>query len=164
MAAAAIVIAFVVIGVGVIFVAFSGGPGQAREAYLTGGRRFFRIILPLIYLGIGIAVPAIVIANRQQNEGGVGTLANKQPSNIQTKGKTLFRQNCASCHSLAAVNARGVTGPNLDQIGQVTKGRVLNALKIGGTGDGRMPAGILQGSNAQAVAAFVASVAGRGNP
>src|SRR5439155_6824152 len=154
MAAAAIIIFFVMVGAGVAFVAFSGGPGRAREAYLTGGRRFFRIVLPLIYLGIGIAVPAIVIANRQQNEGGVGTLANKQPSSIQTKGKTLFRQNCASCHTLAAVNARGVSGPNLDQIGQVTKSRVLNALRIGGIGDGRMPAGILQGSNAEAVAAF----------
>src|SRR5436305_7739544 len=164
MAAAALIIFFLLVGASVAFVAFSGGPGRAREAYLTGGRRFFRIVLPLIYLGIGIAVPAIVIANRQQNEGGVGTLANRQPSNIQTKGKTLFRQNCASCHTLAAVNARGVTGPNLDQIGQVNKARVLNAVKIGGTGDGRMPAGLLQGSNAQAVASFVSSVAGRGNP
>ena len=33
---------FVLLGVGVIFVAFSGGPGQAREAYLTKGGRFFR--------------------------------------------------------------------------------------------------------------------------
>ena len=30
---------FVVLGVGVLFVAFSGGPGRARQAYLTGGRR-----------------------------------------------------------------------------------------------------------------------------
>jgi mono/diheme cytochrome c family protein len=164
MAAAALIIAFLVIGTGVIFVAYSGGPSRAREAYLTGGRGFFKIALPLIYLGIGIAVPAIVIANRQQNEGGVGRLADTQPSQVETKGKALFRQTCASCHSLAAVNARGVTGPNLDEIGQVTKSRVLNAIRIGGTGDGRMPAHLLQGTNAQAVAAYVASVAGRGNP
>ena len=164
MAAAALTIAFLVLGSGVAFVAFSGGPGRARQAYLTGGRRFFRLALPLIYLGIGIAVPAIVIANRDDKEGGVGRLANENPSKNQQKGKTLFRQTCASCHSLAAVNARGVTGPNLDEIGQVTKSRVLNAIRIGGTGDGRMPAHLLQGTNAEAVAEYVASVAGRGKP
>src|SRR4051812_21707752 len=113
MAATAIIVFFILLGIGVVFVAFSGGPGRARQAYLTGGRGFFKLALPLIYLGIGIAVPAIVIANRQQNEGGVGQLADKQPSQTLTTGKTLFRQTCASCHSLAAVNARGVTGPNL---------------------------------------------------
>src|SRR5437660_1762528 len=102
-------------GAGVAFVAFSGGPGRAREAYLTGGRRFFRIALPIIYVGLGIAVPAVVIANRHAAEGGVGTLVNHQPSKQMDTGKRLFRQTCASCHSLAAVNARGVTGPNLDQ-------------------------------------------------
>ena len=73
-------------------------------------------------------------------------------------------QTCSSCHTLAAVNARGVTGPNLDQLGQVTKQRVLSAIRIGGTGDGRMPAGLLQGKNANAVADFVSSVAGKGAP
>jgi len=164
MAAAALIVFFVLVGAGVAFVAFSGGPGRAREAYLTGGRRFFRIALPIIYVGLGIAVPAVVIANRHAAEGGVGTLVNHQPSKQMDTGKRLFRQTCASCHSLAAVNARGVTGPNLDQLGQVTKQRVLNALRIGGTGDGRMPAGLLTGANAQAVATFVSSVAGKGNP
>jgi cytochrome c553 len=164
MAAAAIVIAFLVIGSGVAFVAFSGGPGRAREAYLTGGSRFFRIVLPLIYLGIGIAVPAVVIANGGEGEGGTGHLADVTPSKTDEKGKQLFRQTCASCHTLAAVNAHGVTGPNLDEIGEVTKQRVLNAIRIGGTGDKRMPAGLLVGSNAAAVASYVSNVAGRGNP
>ena len=164
MAAAAIVIFFLLLGAGVAFVAFSGGPGRAREAYLTGGRRFFRLLLPAIYIGIGIAVPAIVIANRHSAEGGVGTLRDKQAKGDVEKGKRLFRQTCSSCHTLAAVNARGVTGPNLDQLGQVTKQRVLSAIRIGGTGDGRMPAGLLQGTNANAVADFVSSVAGKGTP
>src|SRR5439155_16820996 len=112
----AIFIVFLLLGAAVVFVAFSGGPGRAREAYLTGGRRFFRLVLPVIYLGIGIAVPAVVIANRHGGEGGVGRLPDIQPSKEVDTGKRLFRQTCASCHSLAAVNARGVTGPNLDQI------------------------------------------------
>src|SRR2546421_1861224 len=152
MAAAAIIIAFLVLGGGVIFVAFSGGPARAREAYLTGGNRFFKLVLPLIYLGIGIAVPALVIANGKAGEGAKGHLADVTPNKTEAKGKQLFRQTCASCHSLAAVNARGVTGPNLDQLGQVTPQRVENAIRIGGTGQKRMPAGLLQGQDAKDVA------------
>src|SRR2546421_4079127 len=164
MAAAAIIIAFLVLGGGVIFVAFSGGPARAREAYLTGGNRFFKVVLPVIYLGIGIAVPALVIANGKAGEGGAGRLADVTPNKTEARGKQLFRQTCASCHTLAAVNARGVTGPNLDQIGQVTKQRVLNAIRIGGTGDKRMPSGLLSGKNADAVATYVSKVAGQTNP
>ena len=164
MAATALIAFFVLVGAGVAFVAFSGGPGRAREAYLTRGRGIFKVVLPILYIGLGIAVPAVVIANRHAAEGGVGGLSSIQPSSQIAKGKRLFRQTCASCHTLAAVGARGVTGPNLDQIGQVTKQRVVNAIRIGGTGDGRMPSGLLQGPNVDAVAAFVAAVAGKGNP
>jgi cytochrome c553 len=161
MAAAAIVITFLILGGGVIFVAFSGGPGQAREAYLTRGRGFFRVVLPLIYLGIGVAVPVLVIANGEESAGGSGRSADVKPTATEKKGKQIFRQTCATCHTLSAVNARGVTGPNLDEIGQVTKQRVLNAIRIGGTGDKRMPAGLLSGQNAAAVATYVSKVAGQ---
>ena len=164
MAAAAVVIAFMVIGAGVAFVAFSGGPSRAREAYLTGGRGFFKVALPLIYLGIGIAVPAMVIANGDAGEGGSGRLADNSLNEEREKGKELFIQTCATCHSLAAVNARGVTGPNLDEIGEVTKQRIVTAIRVGGTGQNRMPAALLTGKNAEAVAAYVAAVAGRGSP
>ncbi len=162
MAAAAFVIAFVLLGIGVVFVAFSGGPGRAREAYLTGGRRFFRFLIPVIYVGIGIAVPALVISDREKAEGGVSNLKDKKPSARLAEGRDTFRQTCASCHSLAAVNARGITGPNLDEIGQVTKQRVLNAIRIGGTGQGRMPPNLLRGKDAEVVAEYVAKVAGTG--
>jgi hypothetical protein len=59
------------------------------------------------------------------------------------------------------VNARGVTGPDLDKIGTVTPARVRSAIRIGGTGQNRMPARLMQGRNAQAVATYVASVAGK---
>ena len=153
------VCAFLAAGAAVAFVAFSGGPSKAREAYLTSGRRFFRVAIPIIYLGLGIAVPAVVIANAGQGRGGTPQLAGKSDTGAIGHGKTIFRQTCASCHSLAAVNARGITGPNLDNIGQVTPQRVLSAIKIGGTGQGRMPAGILSGDNAHAVAKWVAAVA-----
>ena len=152
---------FVLIAIGVIFVAFSGGPGRAREAYLTRGIRASRVIFPLLFVGLGVAVPAVVIANRDEAVGPRGALASSEPSPEQERGKELFRETCASCHTLSAANARGVTGPNLDELGQVDEARVLAAIENGGTGQDRMPAGLLEGENAAAVAAYVASVAGR---
>jgi mono/diheme cytochrome c family protein len=164
MAVMGFLIPWILIGIGVIFVSFSGGPGAAREAYMTRGRRIFGIVIVLAYIGIGIAVPAAVIASRGQKEGNDTALAQKtlrdQPAYV-ARGRQLFIQNCAACHTLGAVNARGVTGPNLDKIGAVTPARVQSAIKIGGTGDGRMPAGLLQGDNATAVARYLSRVAGK---
>jgi mono/diheme cytochrome c family protein len=161
MAVFGLIVLFLIVGSGVIFVAYSGGPGAAREAYLTRGRTFFRIAIPLLYVGLGIAIPAVVIANHQSKLGSDGALANDDAKGQLERGKMVFQETCASCHSLKAVNARGVTGPSLDDIGAVTPDRVKAAIKNGGTGDRRMPANLVQGANADAVAAYVAEVAGR---
>jgi mono/diheme cytochrome c family protein len=157
-----VLLPFVLAGIGVIFVASRGGAAAARQARLTGGGRSFRVAMLMVYAGLGIGVPAAIIAARGQALGGTGRLAQTSltPHRLE-HGKFLFRRTCASCHTLAAVNARGVTGPNLDQIGQVTPQRVLNAIRIGGTGQKRMPAGLLDGQDAQDVAAYVSKVAGR---
>ena len=155
---------WILIGIGVVFVSFSGGPGAAREAYLTRGSRAFASVVVLLYIGIGIAVPAVVIASRGDREGNSATLSQKKSRDQSPElreGKMLFKESCAACHNLDAVNARGVTGPDLDKIGTVTAARVQSAIKIGGTGQNRMPAGLLQGENAKYVAKFVADVAGK---
>jgi cytochrome c553 len=155
---------WILIGIGVIFVSFSGGPGAAREADLTGGRRSFAFLMVLVYIGIGIAIPAVVIASRGTREGNSASLANKKLRDAKPdvrQGKQFFAESCAACHNLDAVNARGVTGPDLDKIGKVTPARIESAIKIGGTGQGRMPAGLLQGQDAKDVAAYVAAVAGK---
>jgi cytochrome c553 len=152
---------FVVLGVGVLFVAFSGGPGRAREAYLTGGNRGFRVAIPLIYILLGVGVPVAVIVSRGEAEGGTDKLETVELSDQQEEGKDLFKTTCASCHNLDAVNARGVTGPDLDEIGEVTPERIRNAIENGGTGQNRMPSNLLRGAEAEAVAAYVAAVAGK---
>jgi cytochrome c553 len=156
-----VIIPFVAIGTGVIFVAFSGGPGAAREAYLTRGRRAFPLVILLLYLGLGIVVPAAVIASRGESEGAVGKLRTEEPTVSEEEGKELFIQTCKSCHTLDAVNAHGVTGPDLDDLGGLDRQRVLSAIRRGGTGQGRMPAGLLQGQDAQNVAIYVSRVAGQ---
>jgi len=152
---------FLALGIGVFFVAFSGGAGRARETYLTGGRRAFPLVILVIYVALGIAVPAAVIASRGESEGGVGSLRTQKVTESDQRGKELFVSTCKSCHNLDAVQAGGVTGPDLDELGQLDSQRVQNAIKNGGTGQDRMPANLLQGQDAKDVAAYVAKVAGQ---
>ena len=155
---------WVLIGLAVVFISFSGGPGAAREAYLTRGSRTFAVVMVLVYIGIGVAIPAVVIASRGTREGNSAELAQTKLRDAKPdvqNGRALFIESCAACHTLSAVNARGVTGPNLDTLGTMTPARVRSAIRIGGTGQDRMPAGLLQGQNAQDVADFVAAVAGK---
>jgi mono/diheme cytochrome c family protein len=156
-----ILIPFTLGGIGVIALAYRGPRGAARDAGRLRSGRGFRLLMVLVYAGLGLGVPAAVIAARGEAEGGVGPLEQTQLTPTEQEGKRLFKRTCASCHNLDAVNARGVTGPDLDKIGQVSRTRVLNAIKNGGTGQRRMPAGLLEGSDAQAVATYVAKVAGR---
>ncbi|MBV8563788.1 MAG: PQQ-binding-like beta-propeller repeat protein [Actinobacteria bacterium] len=74
-------------------------------------------------------------------------------------GKAVFVQNCSSCHTLAAANAKGAVGPNLDQLkpsAATVKRQVTN-------GGGGMPSfgGRLSPKQIDAVATYVASNAGR---
>jgi mono/diheme cytochrome c family protein len=156
----AFILPFVLLGSLVLFVAFSGGPGAAREAYLTRGSRVFQLSILAIFVVFGLLVPGLVLANKDEAAGGVGALRSESLSTSEEHGKNLFQQQCASCHSLAAVNARGVTGPNLDRIGDVQPERIVNAIRIGGTGQGQMPANLLEGEEARDVAEYVAKVAG----
>ena len=151
---------FVLLGIGVLYIAFSGSPGAAREAYLTRGNRAFRVLIPLLYLALGLAVPALIIASRDEAKGGTDELRTEELSAEAERGKELFKNACASCHSLDAVNARGDTGPDLDDLGEVTPERIQNAIENGGTGQGRMPANLYEGEDARAVARYVAEVAG----
>jgi outer membrane protein assembly factor BamB len=74
-------------------------------------------------------------------------------------GKTIFTQSCASCHTLAAADATGTVGPNLDQL-KPSKALVARQVTNGGGG---MPAfgGRLSTRQIAAVAAYVSSSAGK---
>lgn len=85
--------------------------------------------------------------------------------------KDLFVTNCGKCHILDEAGTLGIVGPNLDDrlasagpaegdAIESTSGRVLSAIQTG-LGDGRMPAGILQGQQAEQVSDYVARVAGQ---
>ncbi|HEY2940394.1 MAG TPA: c-type cytochrome [Gaiellaceae bacterium] len=84
------------------------------------------------------------------------------------RGKTLFTSKCGSCHTLAAAKSNGKIGPNLDDafaydrkqgfkevtIEQVVRDQIELA-------SGTMPPNLVKGADADAVAAYVASVAAK---
>ena len=85
------------------------------------------------------------------------------------EAKELFQTNCGACHTLARGGTDGIVGPDLDDVlgvgdPEANEQRVANAIENGfdeGGFQGRMPAGILQGEDAELVADFVARVAGQ---
>ncbi len=156
-----VLVPFIVVGLIVMFVAFSGGASAARQVYLTRGGRGVTVVFVVLFAALGIAVPAAVIAARGEAEGGTGSLRTQEATAQDEEGKQLFISTCKSCHTLEAVQAHGVTGPNLDELGGLDEERVMQAIEQGGTGSGRMPAQLLEGEEAEAVSSYVAKVAGR---
>ncbi len=154
------IVPWVLLGVAAVVFAVGGGPRRGRSGPPAGGGGVVKILIPILYVVLGLAVPAIAILAQEEAVGGTGTLAAEEGNEQLERGKELFRQNCAGCHTLAAVQAKGITGPNLDRLGNVSRRRVLAAISNGGTGKLQMPAGLLDGEDAEAVAAFVAKASG----
>lgn len=154
--------AWVLLGLGVLFVAMSGGPRGAREAlYGTsrGARRASAIGVTLVFVVMGIAVPAAVIAGNEDDERAGA--ARVKLTDAQERGREHFGSVCQQCHVLAAANAVGQLGPDLDKL-KPPKALVLDAILKGRVrGAGTMPAGLYTGREAEDVADFVAAVAGR---
>lgn len=162
MAALLFIGAWVLLGLIVFFIAMSGGPRGAREALYgqgRGTRRTVGLLLTLVFVGMGIAVPAIVIAGNHRTEHAGAARVTLTAS--QKHGRELFGQVCQQCHILAASDAVGQVGPNLDEL-KPPKALILDAVVNGRQrGAGTMPAGLYTGTDAQDVASYVAAVAGK---
>jgi mono/diheme cytochrome c family protein len=162
-AALVFVLVFVALGLSVVFVAFSGGPrgvGRSRGRPSRTGRRVVVAAVAIVVVGLGVAVPlAVGLVNGDDHAknapGGVDLTAS------EASGRATFAKYCSTCHTLRASNAVGKVGPNLDVL-HPPKGLILDAIKNGrARGQGQMPAGVVDGQDAQDVAAYVAAVAGQ---
>ncbi len=175
MLAIIVFIAFwVVLAGGLFLVGRLGGDRAAKQPREPGsttlGRWVFRGSIAIIYLGFIVVVPAaILIGNHDNASAKVGNI--KLTAN-EKEGRILFGQHCGVCHTLAAANAVGKTGPNLDTL-QPSVALVLHTLANGCLanppspsspqtclGEGNMPADVVAGKQALQVAQFVAAVAG----
>jgi mono/diheme cytochrome c family protein len=155
---------WVVVGLVLFFIALRGGPRGARatlQSQSRGGRRTATILFAVFYVAVGVAVPVLILVGNGDNAdarvGGTSISLTQQ----EQDGREIFGERCGSCHTLAAAHANGKVGPNLDKL-MPPKGLVADAVERGRQrGSGTMPAGIVQGEDVAAVAAFVAAVAGK---
>jgi mono/diheme cytochrome c family protein len=155
---------WVLVAIGLTFVALSGGAKGARER-LHGqsktGRTLSIVFFGLALLAFGIAIPAAVVAAVTEREAipesNVTALNAKEQ-----RGRQLFGQHCILCHTLKAANANAKVGPNLDNL-RPPKALVLDAIDKGrARGQGAMAADLVEGPDAEAVAAFVEKAVGSG--
>lgn len=154
---------WVVVGLALVLIAISGGPRGARERVFQSqsrrGRRTTAVVIVIVCLAFGVALPALVIANDEH--GDKAGRADIKLTAAEKRGRELFGHSCNQCHALAASKTVGRVGPSLDDL-RPPQALVLNAIEQGrARGVGRMPAALLQGQDAQDVAAYVAKVAGR---
>jgi mono/diheme cytochrome c family protein len=157
------VLVWVLLGLGLLFIAFSGGPGGAGQRVMStgrGARRTATVLFVIALVVLGAGVPAAVIAAVSNNdsvpEANVSDL-----TAAEQHGRELFGLRCANCHTLKASNAIAEIGPNLDTL-RPTKALVLNAIENGrAKGNGQMAANLYTGQDAQDVASYVAKAVGQ---
>jgi mono/diheme cytochrome c family protein len=115
---------------------------------------------------IACALTAAVLA------GCGGDIQVSKQDTTAFRGAELFYQRCSGCHTFEAANAYGskpegqlqggerTNGPNFN-VRKETRDDVLFAIRNGGFSGAIMPANIVTGSQADAVATFVEKYSGR---
>jgi mono/diheme cytochrome c family protein len=156
------VLAFLLLGIGTFLVALSGGRrglGAAVYSQSRGSRRFALGVFLIAVAVLGIGVPAAVIAAVNNNDS-IPSANVTHLTKQEKRGRELFGDRCAACHTLAASHSVAQVGPNLDELAPNAK-FVETTIKNGkSSGNGQMPAGIYQGQDAKDVAAYVAAATG----
>lgn len=169
LAVAAFIAFWVIIALGLVLIAARAGQARRARGVTRAGSRSALTLFVVTAVVFGIALPVLMLTGNHSN-------ANAQVGGLrlnadQKAGRELFGEHCGVCHTLAAANAVGKVGPNLDSL-RPSQSIILHTLANGclpnapsGSGEsclgqGVMPSGIVQGRQAQQVASFVAKVAG----
>ena len=163
MTALIFVLTWVVLGLGLLLIALSGGPSgalQRLQSQSRGSRKAATVLFAIALLILGVGVPLAVISSVEARDD----IPEANVSNLtaaEEHGRELFGRRCAGCHTLSASKAVAQVGPNLDQL-RPPKELVLDAIKNGRSrGSGQMAAGLYSGDDAEDVAAYVAKAVGQ---
>ena len=160
------VAAFVILGLGTLLFAMSGGRGglsSVLHSQSRGSRRFATFAFFVSLLVLGIVVPGLVIAaNEDNNDIPHAGVTNLTPE--EKRGQELFGRRCGMCHTLKAANAVARVGPDLDTLAPNEQFTLDAILKGRSNGNGQMPAQIYTGQDAEDVAKFVAKSVGATEP
>ena len=168
----AFILFWVLAGLGVFFLAMRRGgattrpQGAERAPESKAGQRLLIAAVVLVF-AFGLVVPVLVLAANSANKASAG-IGGVHLNAEEQHGRLLFGESCGGCHTLAGSNTVGRIGPDLDvrlgsEIPTETgrKALVLNAIAEGrARGLGQMPALLYQGRDAEAIADYVAAVAG----
>jgi mono/diheme cytochrome c family protein len=157
------VLAWVLLGLGLLLIALSGGPSGALQRLQTqsrSGRKAAIVLFVLSLIVLGVGVPLAVISSVEARddipEANVSNLTSQEEH-----GRELFGRRCSQCHTLAASKAVAQVGPDLDTL-RPPKELVLDAIEKGrARGQGQMAAGLYSGEEAEDVAAYVAKAVGQ---
>jgi mono/diheme cytochrome c family protein len=157
------VLFWVLLALGLLLIALSGGPSgalQRLQSQSRGSRKAATVLFVLALLVLGIGIPLAVISSVEARDD----IPEANVSNLtaaEQHGRELFGNRCAQCHTLTASKAVAQVGPNLDQL-RPPKELVLDAIKNGRSrGSGQMAAGLYTGEDAEDVAAYVAKAVGQ---
>ncbi len=167
---AAIILASIFVGIGLAVVAAAmskGGDGsmaRGRRRRRTRGALLVTGAAALLF-GVGLPVLVGVVNANTQSKNAPGGV---RLTSAQQDGRQSFARNCSQCHRLAAANGVGRVGPDLDRLisqlpdQEAKVAFVMDAIIKGrARGQGQMPRLVVDGEEAEHVAEFVATVAGR---
>ena len=159
MATIAFVLFWVLLGLVVVLAAMrSGRRGPVLNPATRGGRRTVALLTVATAVVFAVAIPVAVGLTGDDNQAQAGAV---KLTAAEREGRTSFYRSCGQCHKLSAANAVGRVGPDLDVL-RPPKELVLDAIDKGrARGQGQMPAQVVEGEEAENVAAFVAKTAGR---
>ena len=115
-------------------------------------RKIDRVLAPVTWIAAAFTVLVLLV--------GPELIGAEKPASAQAAadGATVFKESCASCHTLQAAGANGTSGPDLDAAAP-DAAAVEAKVRAGGGG---MPAfdGRLADAEIKAVSDYVASNAG----
>ncbi len=157
------VLAWVILGLGLLLIALSGGPSgalQQLQSQSRGSRKAATVLFVIALLVLGVGIPFAVISSVEARDD----IPQANVSNLtaaEQHGRELFAQRCTLCHARAASKSVARVGPNLDPL-RPPKELVLDAIENGRSrGQGQMAAGLYTGEDAEDVAAYVAKAVGQ---
>ena len=154
---------FLVTGLAVFFVAFRGGPSAPVTSQADRKRRIGRPVLlaiAVVFIGFGLVIPLLSLLHNGNTQADAA-IGGVELTSSEEHGRQVFKERCATCHTLEDAGAVGMVGPNLDDLRPATA-LTLDAINKGrARGQGQMPAQLISGPDAQDVAKYVATVSGR---
>ena len=157
------VLFWVLLGLGLLLIALSGGPSgalQRMQSQTRGSRKAWTVLFVIALLVLGVGIPLAVISSVEARDD----IPEANVSNLtasEQHGRELFGMRCVNCHTLKASNAVAEIGPDLDTL-RPNKAVVLNAIKNGkAAGNGQMAANLYTGQDAEDVANYVAKAVGQ---